>query len=65
MSAAHALVCAPSIPPDTRILDTRDGTGGVSTPVGANASIQVTVAGAGGREDAQQGGEQESEEREQ
>lgn len=31
-----------------RILDTRDGTGGVSTPLGANASIPVTVAGHGG-----------------
>jgi streptogramin lyase len=30
-----------------RILDTRDGTGGVSAPVGANAFIPVTVAGRG------------------
>ncbi len=31
-----------------RILDTRVGTGGVSAPVGPNASIPVTVAGRGG-----------------
>lgn len=31
-----------------RILDTRLGTGGVSAPVGPNASIPVTVAGRGG-----------------
>jgi hypothetical protein len=30
-----------------RILDTRNGTGGVSAPVGSNASIAVTVAGRG------------------
>jgi PQQ-like domain len=31
-----------------RILDTRNGTGGVSMPVGANQSIAVQVAGTGG-----------------
>jgi hypothetical protein len=30
-----------------RILDTRNGTGGVSSPIGPNASIAVTVAGRG------------------
>ena len=31
-----------------RILDTRDGTGGISTPVGPGASVDVQVAGRGG-----------------
>lgn len=31
-----------------RILDTRDGTGGTSGPVGSQATITLTVAGAGG-----------------
>ena len=32
----------------TRILDTRDGTGGVSTPLGPGQTIALTVAGVGG-----------------
>jgi hypothetical protein len=32
----------------SRILDTRNGTGGISSPVGRNGTIVVTVAGQGG-----------------
>jgi hypothetical protein len=36
-----------SLPP-ARVLDTRNGTGGFSSPIGPNSSIVFTVAGAGG-----------------
>ena len=36
-----------ALPPE-RILDTRDGTGGVAGPVGAGAAVSVLVAGRGG-----------------
>lgn len=31
-----------------RVLDTRDGTGGISSPVGPGGTVQLTVVGAGG-----------------
>jgi hypothetical protein len=43
LSGAVFFSLAPS-----RILDTRNGTGGFSSPVGPNSSIAVTVAGQGG-----------------